>query len=558
MCGKVEADEDEDEFTLPANVEALKDEVLSGRSWSMNLEVPPSPDLKETTEDCAQDRAAARPFSMISSSSPMRRPSLRAPSTHRDLGYLLAFVLHWAISIVALLLSGISSFSSNEVLAWAGRLHLAVVFGAVLGAMCLALIVLDQHRSLLASAAHPTAAASQVVLAALVAFRGSVLLWVLAGLLGASALLSLLQVRRVRDQMNFLLVLLDVAVEVLSKYPLVIAVGVAGSLVQLAFLTWWVGVFAAALSSSGLPMILLMLFNGYWTSQTLRLLVALVTVGIISHWFANATSSEDAEEGASAGAVPMSNPLLFDGALLPPIAGGSQEVRALGQQAWGSEGRGGGVERPPSSGLNTSATPDTAAVVLHLARSGVTTSLGSVSRASLSCLTVRLAESSLRVCDVWPGLERVLCADWCEQWVRSHHELLLVHVASYAKSHSAAARDVWQLISESGLEVVQEDDVTGPVLRALCLAAAASAAVIVSTGTHHGGASSAQWALFVAVTMAVAFSVIAQALQVVDSAVAAIYVCFAEHPDSLRAHFPLVHHRFARIAEFSNYFVGDS
>jgi len=558
MYDRVQVDEDEDEFTLPASVEALKDEVLSGRSWSMNLEVPPSPDMKETAEDYAQHSVTARPFSMISSSTPMRRPSLRTPSTHRDLGYLLGFVLHWAVFVVALLISGTASFGSSDVVAWAGRLRLAVVLGAVIGALCLALIVLDKHRGVLARAAHPTAAASQMVLAAMVAFGGSVSLWILASVLGASALVSLLQVRRVCDQLNFLLVLLEVAVEVLSQYPLVIAVGVAGCLLQLAFLTWWVGVFAVALSSSGWLMILLVLLNGYWTSQTLRLLAALVTVGIISHWFANARSSESTEEETNDSTVPISNPLLFDGALLPPIVGGSQEEHALGQQADTSfEGSRRGVERF-SSRLDKSATPDTAAVVLHLARSGATTSLGTVCRASLSCLTVRLAESSLRVCNLWPSLERLLCADWCEQWVRSHHELLLVHVASYAKSHSAAARDVWQLINESGLEVVQEDDVTGPVLRAICLAAAASAALLVSAGTHYGSAASTQWALFMVSTMAVTFAAIAQALQVIDSAVAAIYVCFAEHPESLRAHFPLVHHRFARIAEFSTYFVGDS
>jgi len=39
--------------------------------------------------------------------------------------------------------------------------------------------------------------------------------------------------------------------------------------------------------------------------------------------------------------------------------------------------------------------------------------------------------------------------------------------------------------------------------------------------------------------------------QTLNSAIMSIYVCFAEHPASLRVHFPIVHHRFARIAEFS-------
>jgi hypothetical protein len=467
------------------------------------------------------------------------------------LGFLLGFLLQWAVFVAVRWASGASSpEDSGSADAWAGRLRAAAVLGLALGGACLALLVLDCHRGLLARAAHPAAAAAQLTLAAVAASAGGVLPWGLALLLVTSGLWSLLQVRRTRDQVNFLLVLLDVAVQVLSHYPLLVAVVLAGCLAHLAFLLWWSAALATALASSGVPVVLLVLFNGYWTSQALRLLVALVTVGIVSHWFAHAYPSDEDEDEPSGEGVPMSNPLLFDGAFLPPAADGSRD----GAAARADEGARGGDTSPRGAGVSPGAAPDAAAVVVHLARSGSTTSLGTVCRAALACSAVRAAEASLRVCDAWPCLERALCADWCDRWVRSHHELLLCHVASGAKSHATAARDVWRLVDESGLQVVQEDDVAGPVLRAACLAAAAATALAVAAAAPHRS-DPAQWALLAAAAMATAFATAAQALQAVDSAVAAVYVCFAEHPASLRAHFPLVHHRFARIAEFSTYDV---
>lgn len=283
----------------------------------------------------------------------------------------------------------------------------------------------------------------------------------------------------------------------------------------------------------------LLALNLYWTSQVLRLVLVVVIVGTVTHWFANSYQDEEGGEGdEEAGplsegrgvpsAAAQQSPLLYDGDLLPPLE---------------SETPGGEGQPEASLVMNNE---ESTRIVLHFARSGLTTSLGTVCRGALACLPVRLAEGALRLASTTPHLEFFLCAGWCDYVVRLHHELLLVHVASYAKSFTSAARDVWLLIDESGLAVVQEDDVAAKVLRALGLGLSGAVVTALSLLSPCDG-------LLTLLCLWLGYCACSQALQVVDSAVAAIYLVFAEHPTALRAHFPLVHHRFARIAEFSSY-----
>lgn len=261
--------------------------------------------------------------------------------------------------------------------------------------------------------------------------------------------------------------LLSLSHQVVGKYPAIFGVVAATVALHVAFLLWWATALVTTLKSftgaAGVLRLGLLLFNLYWTSQALRLFMFLVAVGTTSHWFANAYPLDDEKDlgsgdfgstskgscvqlgmekdgllGAAAGAQSLlrqSSPLLSDGSLLPPLpAEGTEDVR------------GGSVRPELADGGSHQA-------VLHFARCGLTTSLGSVCRSALMCLPVRWAEAHLRLARALPRLEAALCADAGDEVVRAHHELLLVHVALYAKSAAAAARDVWQLIDESGLEV---------------------------------------------------------------------------------------------------------
>ena len=461
----------------------------------------------------------------------------------------------------------------------------------------LALIVLDYHREAVVRAAGPLAAGSQLGLSVVIFFgtslaRDGVLTWVVASLLVVSALFALTQTHRTRDRVNFVLVLLDMASDVLGKFPSIFALVAAVVTLQIVYLLWWGTTFVAALGSVsgavGVLWISLLLLNLYWTANTIRLVVVVVAVGSVSHWFAlfgthnehslgpRATSAagtggggehggtpgdggetgEASEEEAASPrqSTPQASPLLFDGSLIPATL-------ELGPQVPPKRTTATSMIPPPSSDGGGMELTDGEAhrVVAHLCRVGCTTSLGTVCRGALCCLPVRAAEVVIAAVAAWPWLEPYLCVDLADGTVRAYHELLFTHVAAYSKSFNAAARDVWRLIDDSGLEVVQEDDVASAVIRSACLGLAAAVACAllglaqVTTATSPAGGSDLSWVWVSAVALGLAYLGCGLPLQVLDSAVTAIYVVFAEHPSSLEAHFPIVHHRFARIAEFSLY-----
>jgi hypothetical protein len=609
------------EFDLPTEIESLKAEVLSGRSWSANLhEQFPTVTQEGSDEDDAEDGSIhdpavshEEPFQMITSSSQsVRRPVIRAPSTHRDLLFLLAFIVNWGFTF---LIHGVASNHNQSspgnlsILrkgTWLALLNIATLLGSLSGALLLILLIFDIHRFPILRAAQPFAVTSQLALAVallicnlktggaflfffyffffapILSFAHSlrlcqllntdILVWLLGFALLASAGATLGQVQRTRDRMNFLLVLVEIASEVVSKYQAVFGVVGAFLVAQAVYLMWWAWVLEAVLTSSqtsaalSAAMICMLLLNLYWSTQTLRLSVAVVGVGVLTHYFANAYPAEDGNEKAPEGDDDMPgdgelimsiSPLLFDGALLPPMLPSDAEHSTTTRPHLSS-----GVEAM-GRGRPELADGKSHLVVAHFLRCALTTSLGTVCRTAFSCLPVRVAELVLHV------LSDSSCAGnnpallWCEErsedLVRNHHELLLVHVAAYSKGFTAAARDVWALIDESGLHCVQEDDVAGGVLHASCTGIGAVAAAVVAIIAGVGGEQSSNndwgqsWSLPIAAAFTLAYVGAALSLQVVDSAVTAIYVVFAEHPVSLRTHFPLVHHRFSRLTEFSSY-----
>jgi hypothetical protein len=132
---------DDDEFSLPSEVRALKEEVLSGRTWSMNLELPDTPTPPDSTRISPRvnQRKVFSTGLMISSSAmASRRLMLRAPSTHRDLLFLLAFIVHWVILVFIYETSGRSRMSGVWALdyaTWASLLNLSTIVGSALGAL---------------------------------------------------------------------------------------------------------------------------------------------------------------------------------------------------------------------------------------------------------------------------------------------------------------------------------------------------------------------------------------------------------------------------------------
>jgi len=590
----------DNEFDLPTEVESIKESVLSGRSWSANLHeqfVPPVDDIvggdhdnieDEGFDDISNTPLDSKSFQMITSSSrSVRRPVIRAPSTHRDLTFLLAFIAQWVLTVV-MFNSSASPLNkrTNKLLrvesrAWSSLLVSAILIGTSLGVLCLLLLMFDISRYSLIRIAQPLAVSLQLALLTVLLVEsftnGDALAWGFSVALFSSILFMIREVQRTRDRINFLVVLVEMIHEIFWKYQAFYGVVATFLSVQVLYLVWWASALESVLRSglsatSTVALLMLLLLNIYWSTQALRLSLVVVAVGILTHYFANAYPSEEYVEngegasgdhsenddlGGEAGLLSTVSPLLFDGALLPPMLPADSEQAGVGHTdsydmsgGWGRSEAGRGV----ANARPELADGESHFVVAHFLRCALTTSLGTVCRAALACFPVRAAELLLHALGDPPGIE--WCEENCENVVRGHHELLLVHVAAYSKSFTSAARDVWALIDESGLQSVQEEDVAGAVVHSICTGVGAIVATSVATinwieGVHTTGSTLGwPWSLLTLTAFALAYVGSALSLKIVDSAVTAIYVVFAEHPVSLRALFPLVHHRFSRLAEF--------
>lgn len=127
----------------------------------------------------------------------------------------------------------------------------------------------------------------------------------------------------------------------------------------------------------------------------------------------------------------------------------------------------------------------------------------------------------------------------------------MIHVASYSKSFRTASRDVWGVIDEYGLENVLQDDTSVPVFRSACFGLSSIVSIVTTvTALLQKGTGSGSYLVLTTASFCVAFATISLCLQLLESALMATYLCFAEHSEGLREHYPITHHRLERITAF--------
>ena len=133
-----------DDFELPDEVRALKEEVMSGQTWSMNLDVSSEGSFEMVSSTDDESTAASTPMVSITSSHTVRRPVMRAPPTHRDVMFLAAFVAHWGavVGLAQLLTDRLNRQTSkgkanawafSETGPWKSAFSLACILGSGLG-----------------------------------------------------------------------------------------------------------------------------------------------------------------------------------------------------------------------------------------------------------------------------------------------------------------------------------------------------------------------------------------------------------------------------------------
>jgi hypothetical protein len=137
-------------------------------------------------------------------------------------------------------------------------------------------------------------------------------------------------------------------------------------------------------------------------------------------------------------------------------------------------------------------------------------------------------------------------------FVKRHSDLAMCHVAAYYKSYQKAATDVMMLVDASGVEPIIHDDMTTHVCSSVCGSISGLIVIVVGSILSHQRTDNLTDAALVQ-SMLLAFifcyTLLFTVMEPLRASIKAIYVCFAQHPQSLSQAFPLIFHRLSRISE---------
>lgn len=286
-----------------------------------------------------------------------------------------------------------------------------------------------------------------------------------------------------RNRIPFAATMLRTIVNLTRLYPATVAISIASMFAQLVWsIIWLLALILPLKLFPGLawPVFIFMLLSYYWTSQVIKNVVHVTTAGTFSTWY------------------------FLSGPQMPTN---------------------------PTAGAFKRAT---------------TWSLGSICFGSLLVAAIKTLRSIVRSFrnDHFGFLAYIVdcilsCFDWLLQYFNHY---AFVSVAVYGMSYWEAAKNTFQLLERSGVAAIINDNIIGAVLTMGCIIGGFVCAVA-------GGIIAALWVekdwLFVAiVAFFIGFSLLVQALEVIDSGVATIFVCFAEDPAALHRTDPVLYEKF--------------
>jgi len=127
-------------------------------------------------------------------------------------------------------------------------------------------------------------------------------------------------------------------------------------------------------------------------------------------------------------------------------------------------------------------------------------------------------------------------------------------VAIYGKSFCEAGKATWDLLKSRGLDAIINDDlISGVIIFGSLIGAMVVGAVGLIIGKYTYGYSE-NYGIFVLVGVLIGFAMIVSCMEVIESSVAALFVCYAEDPQALAETKPDVNARLT--AAFSEFYGG--
>lgn len=175
----------------------------------------------------------------------------------------------------------------------------------------------------------------------------------------------------------------------------------------------------------------------------------------------------------------------------------------------------------------------------------------SLSQRSLGFRGMQIGQDGARgVSVIWKIVNKTSIV--ARSFVRTHSDLAICHVAAYYKSYQRAASDVMALVDASGVEPIIHDDMTTHMCACVCSSISGLIVIIVGTiVSHRRPENVSDEAIVQSMLLAFIFcyTLLFTVMEPLRASIKAIYVCFAEHPQSLSQAFPLIFHRLSRISE---------
>jgi Plasma-membrane choline transporter len=348
--------------------------------------------------------------------------------------------------------------------------------------LCIAAVALSLIRS------H----APQIVLTALIASVAFSALFFLAAVFtgnggamfigGIFLLISVWYAYAVRNRINFAARILEICVQVVNLWPAMLTVAFVSIFVQLAWITIWLMAAAGMLKSThnadektrnshGVVYFLLLL-SLFWTAQVVKNVVHVTVAGVMGSWYF---------------LHPNNMP-----------------------------------KNPTAESLKRASTTSFGTICLGSLLVAIVQAIRTVVESS------RDSENTFVRCFVE-------CILYClESLLRYFNRWAFAINAIYGTSYMESGRRAWSLLSSRGLDAIVNDDLIGMVL---VIASLVSGLVVAGLGAliSKFGFDEPNWGMFALIGFFVGFGMTIVVMEVIDSLVAALFVCYADDPATLSA-----------------------
>jgi len=300
-----------------------------------------------------------------------------------------------------------------------------------------------------------------------------------------------------RSRIRFATRMLVLCGSLVQKYPGTARVAYLGIVIQLAWNVFWA--ITLVLSQQYVPALsyalgIFLLFSLYWTCQVIKNVVHVTVAGTIATWY------------------------FLEGA--------------------------GGV--PPNPTLKS-------------LKRACTTSIGSICLGSMIIALIRTLRALANMLR-HDSDNFILCMlafiatcilDMIDALMQYFNQYAYAQVAIYGKTYCQAARDTWDLVHTHGVEAIINDNLIGNVTTMACFISGAAVGTFGAVLSYilRDQLGGDYWLPMFLLMFLVGFLVVMITLEVVESAVVTIFVCFAEDPHALKRNSPKVYKKLKHAYE---------